>query len=589
MLAAGAGEPATLTVSLSDKAPSEHGQQCCGGEVTVLLEPLRVVPAVAVFGVGHVGLELARILARHDIELHLVDSRADALARSRLAVLDDAVARVHVHHSPVPEVALGQVPAGTHVLVMTHDHAEDAAICDAALRCAHLGSIGLIGSSAKWARFEALLRREGHDEAAVRRIQSPIGQRGLTGKEPATIALSVAAELLAQVEFASRRRRIDRVVVTIVRGTFLDTPTGETAIGAALRADADAALRVVDGTIVERGSWADLSAGGTPDDDVLDLREGLVLPGLVDTHVHYPQVRVTGALGLPLLEWLDAVALPEEARLASPDYARAVAREFVAGLADAGTTTALVFGSHFASAVDVLFDEVQRAGLRVTAGLVVGDRGLPEALLTTPERAYDESVALARRWHHAAGAGAAPRPRYAVTPRFSYGATDGLLESCQSVLKDVPGSWFTSHVNESPAEIAAVASLFPDAADYVDTYDRHGLVGPSSVLAHNVHPTARELALLAGQGASVAHCPTSNAALGSGLFPLRAHVDHGVRVSLGSDVGAGTGFSLFKEGLQAYFVQQLLGDAGPAARAGRPAAPRDPLGSPRPRTRPRGG
>ena len=187
--------------------------------------------------------------------------------------------------------------------------------------------------------------------------------------------------------------------MTIVRGTFLDTPTGETAIGATLRADAGDALRVVDGTIVERRPWADLSADH-PDDDVLDLREGLVLPGLVDTHVHYPQVRVTGALGLPLLEWLDAVALPEEARLASPDYARAVAREFVAGLADAGTTTALVFGSHFAGAVDVLFEEVQRAGLRVTAGLVVADRGLPQPLLTTPERAYDESVALAQRWHH---------------------------------------------------------------------------------------------------------------------------------------------------------------------------------------------
>jgi guanine deaminase len=349
--------------------------------------------------------------------------------------------------------------------------------------------------------------------------------------------------------------------VTLVRATFLDTPTGETALGAALRADTEAALRVVDGIIVERRPWADLAARH-PDDDVLDLREGLVLPGLVDTHVHYPQVRVTGALGLPLLEWLDAVALPEEARLSSPDYARAVAREFVAGLVGAGTTTALVFGSHFARAVDVLFEEVQRAGLRVTAGLVVGDRGLPEPLLTTPERAYDESVALARRWHRPAGSGASPRPRYAVTPRFSYAATDGLLESCRSVLEDVPGSWFTSHVNESPPEIAAVASLFPDAADYVDTYDRHGLVGPLSVLAHNVHPTVRELSVIAGQGATVAHCPTSNAALGSGLFPLRAHVDHGVRVSLGSDVGAGTGFSLFKEGLQAHFAQQLLGDRG---------------------------
>jgi guanine deaminase len=349
--------------------------------------------------------------------------------------------------------------------------------------------------------------------------------------------------------------------VTVVRGTFLDTPTGETAVGAELRVDTDAALRVVDGTIVERGSWADVGRRHT-DDDVLDLREGLVLPGLVDTHVHYPQVRVTGALGRPLLEWLDAVALPEEARLASTEYARAVAREFVSGLATSGTTTALVFGSHFASAVDVLFEEVERVGLRVTAGLVVGDRGLPEPLLTTPEKAYDEALGLARRWHRPQTAGRRARTRYAVTPRFSFGATDDLLESCQAVLKDVPGSWFTSHVNENLAEIAAVARLFPDAVDYVDTYDRHGLVGPTSVLAHDVHPTERELRVLAGQRATVAHCPTSNATLGSGVFPLRDHVEAGVRVSLGSDVGAGTGFSLFKEGLQAYFMQQLLGDAG---------------------------
>ena len=207
MLEADTVEPVSLTVSLSDKAPSEHGQQCCGGEVSLLLEPLRVVPAVAIFGVGHVGLELARILARHDIELHLVDSRTSALDPARLAVLADAVAHVHVHPSPVPEVVLGQVPSGTHVLVMTHDHAEDAALCDAALRCGHLGSIGLIGSSAKWARFEALLRREGHDHDAVSRIQSPIGLGSIAGKDPATVALSVAADLLTRSEFASRSGR----------------------------------------------------------------------------------------------------------------------------------------------------------------------------------------------------------------------------------------------------------------------------------------------------------------------------------------------------------------------------------------------
>ena len=194
------GIPELFTLSLNEHAPVEHGQQCCGGEVTILLEPLAVVPAVAIFGVGHVGLELARILARHDLELHLVDSRVAQVSPGRLAVLDDPVARIHVHHAPVPELVLGEVPRGTHVLIMTHDHAEDAALCDAALRCAHLGSIGLIGSSAKWRRFQQRLAAEGHSAADLARIQTPIGQPGIAGKDPATVAVSVAADLVRVFE-----------------------------------------------------------------------------------------------------------------------------------------------------------------------------------------------------------------------------------------------------------------------------------------------------------------------------------------------------------------------------------------------------
>jgi xanthine dehydrogenase accessory factor len=189
--------PQLLTVALSDRAPAAHGVQCCGGEVTVLLEPLPVVPSVAIFGLGHVGLELARILARHDLELHLVDSRDAQTAPERLAVLADAVAGVHVHHVPVlPELVLAELPAGTHVLVMTHDHAEDAALCDAALRTPGLGSIGLIGSAGKWARFRRKLAEVGHPDEVVGRITTPIGTAEITGKEPATIAVSVAAALL---------------------------------------------------------------------------------------------------------------------------------------------------------------------------------------------------------------------------------------------------------------------------------------------------------------------------------------------------------------------------------------------------------
>lgn len=150
--------------------------------------------------------------------------------------------------------------------------------------------------------------------------------------------------------------------------------------------------------------------------------------------------------------------------------------------------------------------------------------------------------------------------RYAVTPRFSLSTTDALLDVCGELLGD--DVWFTSHLNENRAEVQAVAELFPGSQDYLDTYARHGLVTPRSVFAHNVHATDAELALMGESGAGVAHCPTSNSALGSGLFPLRRHIEHGVGVALGSDVGAGTGLFLLKEALQAYFLQQLLGAEG---------------------------
>jgi guanine deaminase len=343
--------------------------------------------------------------------------------------------------------------------------------------------------------------------------------------------------------------------MTLYRATVMDTP-GDPFVGApvdALAVDDDGAIVVRDGVIVARGTFESVRAAH-PDESVTDLRGGILVPGFVDTHVHYPQIRAIGGLGMPLLDWLDQCALPEECKLADRDYAETIATEFLEGLLHSGTTSALVFGSHFATAMDALFAGAEQRRLNITSGLVLSDRILPDELLTTPERALSESAALIERWH---GRG---RLRYAVTPRFSLSASDPILDVCGELLAD--DVWFTSHINENVAEVATVVDLFPGSRDYLDTYDRHGLVTPRSVFAHNVHASDAELARMGEIGAWTSHCPSSNSALGSGLFPLRRHVENGVGVALGSDVGAGTGLYLPKEGLQAYFMQQLLGVDG---------------------------
>jgi len=209
LLADAAGSPVVERLSLTDRAPVEHGVQCCGGEVTLLLEPVGVAPAVAVFGLGHVGLEIALLLSRHDLELHLVDSRADQLSEERLAPVLAGPADVRVHQVPVlPELVVAELPRGCHVLVLTHDHAEDLAILDALLRSDLPASVGLIGSGAKWARFRAKLADLGHPAAVVDRVRTPIGDRtALPSKTPPAIAVAVVAELLTMLGDPARPAR----------------------------------------------------------------------------------------------------------------------------------------------------------------------------------------------------------------------------------------------------------------------------------------------------------------------------------------------------------------------------------------------
>jgi xanthine dehydrogenase accessory factor len=205
LISSGAAEPEISEMQLNPHVRTEHGRQCCGGVVRLLLEPLAVRPVVALFGIGHVGYELARILSRLPIQLRLVDSRADQLDRVRLADVIDGSADVGLYHTLLGEQVLEQLPRGAHVVIMTHDHAEDFALCDAALRLAQpLGGIGLIGSAVKWTRFQAQLAELGHGPEAIARITCPIGQPGITGKDPAVIAVSVAAALLQNLPASQR-------------------------------------------------------------------------------------------------------------------------------------------------------------------------------------------------------------------------------------------------------------------------------------------------------------------------------------------------------------------------------------------------
>lgn len=315
----------------------------------------------------------------------------------------------------------------------------------------------------------------------------------------------------------------------------------------------DGGVLVADGAVVATGDFAALRAEH-PEARVNDQCGSFLLPGFVDAHVHLPQLRVLGVMGATLLEWLERHTFPAELRFSDPAYARAGAREFLERLLRNGTTSSLVFGAHQPAAMDEFFAAARESRLRVAAGLVLGDRGLPEGLTTTPERAAEDSAALISRWH---GVG---RLRYAVTPRFALTASDELLAVCQELLGQAPELLFTTHLNETLDEITAVAKAFPAARDYLDTYERHGLLGPRSVFAHNVHPGADELARLGRAGSSVCHCASSNLMLGSGLFPLRRHVEAGVRVALGSDVGAGASFFLLDEALHAHMHQMARSD-----------------------------
>jgi len=335
---------------------------------------------------------------------------------------------------------------------------------------------------------------------------------------------------------------------TIYRAKIFHTPKSPFD-GAELVFFEDGGLVVENGLIDTVGNFDSVS-NKYPQAEIISYQNSFIIPGLVDSHVHYPQIPVIGAMGLRLLDWLDQKTLPAEAKFADKNYAREQAQIFLKQLARNGTTTALVFGAHFAQAMEEFFTEADKSGLRITAGLVLGDRMLKDELYTNPNKAYKESKALIEKWHNK------NRLRYAVTPRFSVSCSDDILAVCGRLVDEYPSVFFTTHMNEQLEEIDLVKRQF-SATDYLETYEKHGLVNKRSVFAHNVHPSNSELKRMSKAKASVAHCPSSNMFIGSGLFNMLEHIQHKINFALGSDVGGGTGFSILKEALMSYQAQML--------------------------------
>ena len=333
----------------------------------------------------------------------------------------------------------------------------------------------------------------------------------------------------------------------------------------ALRYESDGLIIIEDGMIIAAGSYESLR-GQVADADIAHYPNSLILPGFIDTHVHYPQTQMIGAYGAQLIDWLNEYTFVSEQQFADPAHARAVSRIFLNECLRAGTTTALVYCTVHPESVEAFFDTALEYDMRMIAGKVLMDRNAPTALTDTAQKGYDDSLALMNKWH------GKNRLLYAVTPRFAPTSTPAQLEAASALWKQHPGAYIQTHLSENRAELEWVGKLFPQHKDYFDVYEQYGLAGPRAVFGHSIHLSEREWLRLAETDSSVAHCPTSNGFLGSGLFDFQRAKQpqppaKPVRTGLASDVGAGTSLSMLQTMGQAYKIGQLGGYSLSAAKA----------------------
>ncbi len=319
--------------------------------------------------------------------------------------------------------------------------------------------------------------------------------------------------------------------------------------------DSRGGVLIADGKIEAVGHGPEMQAR-YPDAAVTDYAYGLILPGFIDAHVHCPQTAIIASWGKRLIDWLNTYTFSEEMAFGDPAYAAEIAARFFDISLGNGTTTVASYCTIHPESVEAFFTEAQHRGVAAVAGKTCMDRNAPDGLRDTPASAYDDSRTLLERWH---GRG---RLRYAITPRFSPTSTREQLEALGALWAENPHCLMQTHLSEQPDEIAWVAELFPEARDYLDTYEMTGLLGPGGVYGHAIHLTERERARLTEVDAAVAHCPTSNMFIGSGLFDMDWFLrTQNARVGLATDTGGGSSFSMLRTMAAAYEVAQLRGVA----------------------------
>jgi len=320
---------------------------------------------------------------------------------------------------------------------------------------------------------------------------------------------------------------------------------------AAFSHEEDGALLIRGGKIVACGPYAAVRAQAGDGVPEIDHRPHLLLPGFIDTHIHFPQAQVIASWADQLLDWLNDYTFPAEQKFADKSHGARIAKGFYDALVSHGTTTAVAYCSSHPNSVDAYFEEAEKRGMLMVGGKTMMDRSAPDALCDTAQSSYDDSKALLEKWH---GRG---RAHYAITPRFAITSTAAQLEAAGTLLREHPECHLQTHINENHNEIALTKELYPDAADYLGVYEDFGLLGPRTLLGHCIHMNDRELGVMKETGAIAVFCPTSNLFLGSGLFDKKRLETAGIRTAIATDVGGGTNYSMLRTLDEGYKVLQL--------------------------------